>query len=65
MDESSIKAKVEMVDGVIKAGLEIDIVDAAEEMAKKSDNTIDDALVKLLKAARSNLDWKGMAKEIL
>lgn len=64
-DKKALVAKVEIVDGVVNLGVEFDVIDALEDMSLKTANTVDDALVKLVAAARDNLDWKGLAKELL
>jgi hypothetical protein len=59
----TLEAKVE--DGVFTASVKADLIEVLREEAKKSTNTIDDALVEMVAMARSNLDWKGYAKGIL
>lgn len=56
---------VKVEDAIVKVNLdaEIDVIDVLKEQAKKSSNTIDDRLVKLLELARDNADWEGYAKE--
>jgi len=65
MEEKALQAKVEVVDGVIKVSAELDVVEALKELAKKSDNSIDDGLVAIVEAAKANLDWKGVAAGLL
>lgn len=64
-DEKGIKLAVELEDGVIKAGVHVDIVEVLKELAKQSTNSIDDMLVELVAKARDNADWKGLAKSFL
>lgn len=59
----TVEAKVE--DAVIILNARADVVEVLRDLAKKSDNTIDDALVEMVAMARGNLDWKGYAKGIL
>lgn len=61
----AVKINVSMEDGVIIASQQIDIIDALEDLAKQSENAIDDVLVKIVKAAKDGMDWKGVAKEYL
>lgn len=64
-EEFSIKASVSLEDGVLNVLSSVDIVLALEKLAERSDNSIDDVLVKIVAAARDNMDWKGVAKEFL
>lgn len=61
-----IKAEVKVVDAVVHGVVElkIDLIAELKELAKKTDNTIDDQLVNLVELARQNLDWKGVAKAL-
>ena len=61
-----IKAEVKVVDAVVHGvvDLKIDLIAELKELAKKTDNTIDDQLVNLVELARQNLDWKGVAKAL-
>ncbi len=63
--EAPVKAKVEVVDGVIMVNAQVDIVEVMEHLAKQSDNTVDDMVVNIVRMAKSNLDWKGYAIEAL
>lgn len=65
MSEAAVKAKAEVVDGVLMVQAQVDIVDVMDQLAKQSDNTVDDVLVNIVKMAKSNLDWKGYAVEAL
>ena len=58
-----LSAKIE--DGVVLAEVKVDVIDALRDLAKQSDNTIDDAIVEIVAAARGNMDWKGVAKKYL
>jgi len=60
MDSVSYGVKVE--DAVLVAEVKVDVMDLLKEMAKKSDNTIDDALVAIVAAAKDKMDWRGVAK---
>jgi len=64
-EKKAVMAEVKVENGIIKVHAEIDVIDALEDLAAKSDNTVDDALVKIVAAARENLDWKGVAKELM
>lgn len=65
MELKGIEYKAEIIDGVIKLEGQVDIVEVLKELAAKSENSIDDMLVKIVELAKSNLDWKGYAKEQL
>lgn len=57
-------AEIKVEDAKVMVIAELDIVEALRELSKKTDNTIDDALVEMVAAARDGLDWEGMKKEI-
>lgn len=61
----SVSVNVIMENGVVKAGVHVDIIEALRALAKQSDNTIDDTLVEIFAKAQEGLDWKGFAKEVL
>lgn len=62
---NAISAEVKVVDGILIVSAKADIVEALRELAKQSDNTIDDVLVSIVAAAKDNMDWKGVAKGLL
>lgn len=61
-----IKAEVKVVDAVVHGVVElkVDLIAELKELAKSTENTIDDQLVNLVELARQNLDWKGVAKSL-
>ena len=61
MEVKAISAKAEVVDAVVVVEARVDIVEALRELAKKTDNKIDDSLVEMVALAARNLDWKGVA----
>ena len=63
--KDAVTAEVKIEDAVIHVTAKADLVEVLRDLAKKSDNTIDDALVEMVNMARQNLDWKGYAKGIL
>lgn len=67
-DYVAASASVAVEDAIIiveiKANAKVDIVKILEEMAAKTDNTIDDGLVQMFKMAAGNLDWKGFSKTL-
>jgi len=64
-DNKGVTMSVEMTDAVLTAGVSVDIMQVLRNLAAKSDNTIDDALVEMLALAAKNADWKGYAKSVL
>jgi len=56
-----VSARVENANIIAEA--KIDVIEALRQMAKRSDNTIDDNLVNMVAMARDNMDWKGVSKE--
>lgn len=64
-EKNKINYEVKMENAVVRAvvDLQIDIIDVLKEQAAKTDNTVDDSLIKLMELARDNADWKGYAKE--
>lgn len=52
LEGKSLLIKIEA--GVIKGTLEIPVVDILKELAKKTDNKVDDTLVALLESALTN-----------
>lgn len=62
-----VKYGVSVEDAVVVVNVEakVDVVKVLENLAEKSENTIDDKLVKLVALARDNADWEGYAKEHL
>ena len=65
MEESAVSIEVKVEDAVIILAGKIDIVEVLKELAKKTDNTIDDQLVQMVSLAKGQADWKGYAKGIL
>lgn len=63
--KDAVTVEVFVKDAVIHASAKADIIEVLRDLAKKSDNTIDDALVEMVALARDNADWKGYAKGIL
>ena len=61
----TIEMSAKMEDGVVKAEVKVDLIDALRELAKRSNNTIDDALVEIVAAGAGGMDWKGVAKKYL
>ena len=61
----AIEMSANMEDGVVKAEVKVDIIDALKELAKASENTIDDILVEIVAAGAAGMDWKGVAKKYL
>ncbi len=64
-EKTAVVAEVKIEDAVIHITAKADLVEVLRDLAKKSDNTIDDALVEMVAMARGNLDWKGYAKGVL
>jgi len=64
-NKTAVTAEVKVEDAVILITAKADLVEVLRDLAKKSDNTIDDALVEMVSMARQNLDWQGYAKGIL
>lgn len=60
-----VEVEIKMEDAVLSVAAKADLVEIARELAKKSDNTIDDHLVEMLALASKAADWKGYAKQIL
>jgi D-alanyl-D-alanine carboxypeptidase len=63
--KDAVTAEVKIEDAVIHITAKADLIEVLRDLAKKSDNTIDDALVEMVNMARQNLDWKGYAKGVL
>ena len=63
--EGAIVAEAKVEDAVLSISAKVDIIAALAELAKKTENSIDDSLVKIVEAARDGADWKGVAKKIL
>jgi len=61
----AVAAEIKIEDAVLIASIKVDVMDILEDMALKTENTIDDMLVQIVKSARDGLDWKGLAKELL
>ncbi len=64
-EKQAVSVAVEVTDAVLTASIKADFIQVLRELAKKSDNTIDDSLVEMVALAAKNLDWKGYAKGIL
>lgn len=62
---NSVQAQVKIEDAVLIVSARVDVIEVLRELAKRTDNKIDDQLVEMLALARSNADWKGYAKGIL
>lgn len=64
-EKTAVTFEVKVEDAVLTASFKADVVEILRDLAKKSDNTIDDQLVEMVALARGNADWKGYAKGIL
>lgn len=61
----AVKAGIELVDGVAKVGIEVDVIDLVYEGAKGINEDAAKLVKGILEAARAGMDWKGVAKEYL
>lgn len=65
MEEKAVSVSVDVTDAILTASIKADFIAVLRDLAKKSDNTIDDSLVEMISLAAKNLDWKGYAKGVL
>lgn len=63
MEKAAFKAEVKVVDGVLLASVELDLVDALKEVSGES--PIVKAVLSIVESVKANIDWAGAKKEAL
>ncbi len=64
-ESNAIQVSAKVQNAVAIGEVRVDVIEVLRELAKQSDNTIDDSLVEIVATAKGNADWKGVAKGYL